>query len=68
MLKGLITQTEWNDLWKLDTVLTGRYFWKRPDEERLWRVDPELPTVYGGQVNLVKTGTGDPKELPETSV
>ena len=58
-------QTERTDLCKLDTVLTGRYFWKRPDEERLHRVESELPTVCDGQVNLVKVGVGDPKELVE---
>jgi hypothetical protein len=56
------SQTERNDLWKLGTVLTGRYFWKHPGEERIHKVESELPTVYGGQVNLVKAGEGDPKE------
>jgi hypothetical protein len=51
----------------LGTVLTGRYFWEHPSKERLCRVDLELPTVYGGQVNLVKTGAGDPKKLAEPS-
>jgi hypothetical protein len=36
-----------------------------PVEERLLRVDPELPTVYGGQVNLVEGGAGDLQELVE---
>ncbi len=48
-------------------MLTGRYFWKCPVEERLLRVETELPTVYGGQVNLVEAGVGDPKELVEAS-
>jgi hypothetical protein len=49
------SQTDQNGLWKLVTMLTGRYFWKRPGEERIHRVESELHTVRGGQVNLVKT-------------
>ncbi len=44
-------------------MLTGRYFWKHPGEERIHRVESELPTIYDGQVNLVKEGAGDPKNL-----
>jgi len=36
-------------------------------EERLCRVEPELPTVCGGEVYLVKAAACDPKELAETS-
>ena len=52
---------------QLGTVLAGWYFWKRTGEERLCRVEPELPTVCGGEVYLVKAAACDPKELAETS-
>ena len=48
-------------------MTTGWYFWKRTDEERLCRVDPEFPTVCGNEVYLVKAPACDPKELAETS-
>jgi hypothetical protein len=51
----------------LVTVLAGWYFWKHTGEKRLCRVEPELPTVRGGLVYLVKAPVCDPKELEETS-
>ena len=60
-------QTEGTDLGKLVTVLVGRSFRKTPVENRLGGVQPELPTICGNQVNLVKTGTSDTKVLVEAS-
>ena len=48
-------------------MLVGWYSWKRTGEERLCRVEPEFPTVCGGEVYLVKAAACDPKELAETS-
>jgi len=48
-------------------MFAGWYFWKHTVEERLSRVDPEFPTVCGGEVYHVKVAVCDPKELAETS-
>ena len=48
-------------------MLAGWYFWKRTGEESLCRVEPEFPTVCGGEVYLVKAAACHPKELAETS-
>ena len=58
-------QTEGTDLGKLVTVLAGRPFRKSPVEGRLGGVQPELPTICGSQVNLVKASASDTKVLRE---
>jgi lipopolysaccharide transport system ATP-binding protein len=42
----------------LGARLAGGPFWKSSVEERLGWVQPKLPTVCGGLVNLVKAGAG----------
>jgi hypothetical protein len=68
MRQAVNSQTEWNDLWQLGTVLARWCFWKRTGVKRLCRVQLQLPTVRGGKVYLVKDPACDTKELAEASV